>query len=371
MARILFSAHDPAGHTLTDYVDAGNAEEALASLAARGLANIRLHDAADMAALRDDRDAVPASMRQQQAAFELRLQTDPGVRTFLTELFRRNRLWLAIDACLLLWGLIGGDRVLVALALLFLALSLLPPLWQYRHAMRYDRMLRACALGQWDLASTLLAQLAAGSRKPLLTFDVAVRAACIRAVRGDLAGARAAVEAWRTEFDAKAPGMVDQRIATVCHAGGDYAGFVEAMRAAYSAAPTNLTHRLDLALAEARVGDPDAVPHLLAGIDEAKLPSFGRPFVDWARGMLALRHGHPEALAALGRATQGFLEYAANPAVWSSLALCSGAYALALAQQGRPREAQAALQHVWPVLKVHGDRLLLTMLRRELKGALP
>ncbi|GAA5175044.1 hypothetical protein GCM10025771_06210 [Niveibacterium umoris] len=369
MARILFSAHDTGGHTVTDYVDAGNAEEALASLAARGLANIRLHDAVEIAAMREDRMAIPPAMRQQQAAFELRLHTEPGIRTFGLELLRRNRIWLGVDGALLLWGLIGGDRVLVVLALGFLAFSFLPPLWQYRHAMRYDRMLRACALGQWDVAANLIGQLARNPRKPLLAFDLAARAACIRAVQGDLQDARSALEAWRPKLD-KSPGMVDQRIASVCHAGGDYAGFVAAMRKAFEAAPGNMTHRLDLALAEARVGNPDVVADIMAGLDERKLPSFGRPFVDWARGMVALRHGRPEAVQVLGAATQGFLEYAANPAVWTSLALCSGAYALALAQLGRKQEAEMALHHVWPVLRVHGDTMLLTLLKRELKGAL-
>lgn len=367
MARILFRAHDASGDTVMDAVDAGTAEEALAALAARGMANIRLQDTADLAALRDDRAATRPAMHPPHAAFDLDSPLAPGMRTFLRELFRRLRLLLGLEAILLLCGLAGGARALVLLALGLLCLTLVPPLWQYRHAMRYDRLLRAWALGEWQLARHLVGLLAAHRRKPSVAFDLAARAAGLRAVEGELAAALAALESWRPQLES-VPGAVDQRIAAVCHAAGDYPGFVAAARRALDAAPDNVTYRLDLALAEARVGNVDAVPALMAGVEVRKVPSFGRPFIDWVRGMVALRHGRPESVQALGAATQGFLEYAANPAVWTSLALCSGAYALALAQNGRVEEARATARHVWPVLRVHGDRMLLTLLKRELQG---
>lgn len=366
MARILFSAHDPAGHTVMDSVDAGNAEQAIASLAARGMANIRLRDVADLIAPRDERSSPPAEPLPLRP---LKQQPEPSLRTFSVELLRRQRYWIALAVILLLCAWVLAHKPVLILALGVLLFALLPALWQYRYAMCHDRLLRAIAFGRWADAAALAGQLAGRVRKPMPAFELAARAACICAAQGGLDKARTALEAWRERLHIKAPVAVDQRLAMVSYAAGDYAGFVAACRAAHLAAPADLACRVDLALAEARVGDILAALELLAGLDVRKLPPTRRPFHDWARGMIALRHGRSEALAALGNATRSLQVHAANPAVWVSLAQCTGAYALALAQQGRRDEAEAALRPVWPVLRVHGDRLLLTLLKRELPAA--
>lgn len=369
MARIFFSAHDPAGHTVMDSVDAGNAEQAIASLAARGLANIRLRDVAELIAPRDERGGNPPPAPQ--ALLPLRQQPEPSLRTFCAELLRRQRYWVALAAFLLASGLVLAQAIVVLLALGVLAFALLPALLQYRYAICHDRLLRAMAFGRWTDAAALAGQLASQVRKPMPAFDLAARAACICAAQGELEKARTALESWRERLHAKSPTLVDQRLAMVNYAAGDYAGFVAASRAAHLAAPADLALRVDLALAEARVGDVLAALELLAGVDPRKLPASRRPFHDWARGMIALRHGRSEAVTALAGATRSLQAHAANPATWLSLAQCSGAYALALAQQGRRDEAEAVLRPVWPVLRVHGDRLLLTLLRRELPAFAP
>jgi len=369
MARIFFSAHDPAGHTVMDSVDAGNAEQAIASLAARGLANIRLRDVAELIAPRDDRGSHPPAAPQ--ALLPLRQQPEPSLHTFCAALLRRQRHWIALASSLLIAGLILARLSVAMLALGVLAFALLPALLQYRHAICHDRLLRACALGRWKDAAALAGQLAGQVRKPMPAFDLAARAACICAAQGEPDKARAALEPWRERLHAKSPTLVDQRLALVNYAAGDYAGFIAASRAAHRAAPADLAVRVDLALAEARVGDLLAALELLAGAHPHKLPASRRPFHDWARGMIALRHGRSEAVAALASATRSLQAHAANPATWPSLAQCSGAYALALAQQGRRDEAEAVLRPVWPVLRVHGDRLLLTLLRRELPAFAP
>lgn len=363
MARIFFSAHDPAGHTVMDSVDAGNAEQAIASLAARGMANIRLRDAAEPIALRDDRGSPAAAQR---ALLPLRLQPEPSLRTFGAELLRRQRRWVALAVLLLVAGLVLAQMLVALLALGVLAFALLPAMLQYRYAICHDRLLRAMAFGRWPDAAALAGQLAGQVRKPMPAFDLAARAACICAAQGEPDKARSALEPWRERLHARSPALVDQRLAMVNYAAGDYAGFIAASRAAHLAAPADPACRVDLALAEARVGDVLAALELLAGVDLRKLPASRRPFHDWARGMIALRNGRSEAVAALASATRSLQAHAANPAVWPSLAQCTGAYALALAQQGRRDEAEVVLRPVWPVLRVHGDRLLLTLLRREL-----
>jgi hypothetical protein len=162
--------------------------------------------------------------------------------------------------------------------------------------------------------------------------------------------------------------MFEARVASVYHAAGDYKASLEQMRKAHQALPDDPSRQLDLALAEARLGEPDTARAVLAQLNEAALPSHGRPFVHWVRGLVALRRNDASAHEELARAMAGFLEYGTNSAVWSALALCGGAYALALARAGQPDAARTALNRVSPILKVHGDKPLLRMIQLEVES---
>src|SRR5262249_45510634 len=105
----------------------------------------------------------------------------------------------------------------------------------------------------------------------------------------------------------------------------------------------------------------------LNGVDVGALPAWGKPFVHWTRGMIALKRGRDSARGELEQAVAGFRERGSNPAVWAALALGAGAYALCPALAGRAEDARAILKQVWPVLKVHGDKPLLTMIHREIR----
>jgi hypothetical protein len=156
--------------------------------------------------------------------------------------------------------------------------------------------------------------------------------------------------------------MFPARLASVHSAAGDYDGFLACMAAAWQSTPTDPSRTVDYALALARFGDLVKAEQLLDTIAMEALQVSGRPFVSWARGMVELRNGKPTAQATLLKGVEGFLKIS-SPASWSSLALCSGACALAMQRNGDAAGAKTMLGRVWPVLKVFAD----TRLRAEIE----
>lgn len=96
--------------------------------------------------------------------------------------------------------------------------------------------------------------------------------------------------------------------------------------------------QLDLALGEARAGHTDEAQRLVDTLQPALLPPHGQAFIDWVRGMIALRDPARagEAASHLGKACEQFLGLVRKaPGAWPSLAVCTCDYALALAWSGR------------------------------------
>lgn len=365
MTQVLYTAKDQRGRHKAGLIDAASSEDALEKLRAAGLTDIELQDEPSVAAQRTDRVGLDEKESTRLAEFELRVRKAPGLATVLAEVARRSWLWIAIVSVVTLWALLAQHPVVVGVGALLLGLTFGIPTWGFRHADRYDRLLRVFAVGDWRRSEQLIEALRRTTQLDNLHFDLDIREATIRATQGSVAQALAGLENWRTSLAASSPGLFEARVASVYHAGGDYQGFLQQMRKAHEALPDDPSRQLDLALAEARLGDPSVADDLLENLHSAALPVHGRPFIHWTRGFIVLRRGEQSAQTELGQAVAGFLEYAANPAVWSALALCGGAYALALARDGRSGEAKQILERVSSILMVHGDKPLIEMVQRE------
>lgn len=372
MAKILYQARNADGKRDSGYIEAATLDEARALLLARGLSEPKFFNEPAAAALREDLKDLPDAEQARQAAFELRLREQPGYAVFIQELWRRQRIWLLIDAGLFIVGVWQDNAVMWGLALLYFGLTVLWPLWRFRHAHRYNAMLRAFALGEWSKALALISELKAGAGRDLLMrSDFAFREACIRIRTGESSLAREteALHDLHAELEASSPGMFDMRYASLCAAAGDGAGVVTAMKRARLLNPGDASRLVDVANSEARFGSVDDAEAHLAKVDEQVLPDLGVPFMAWTRGLIALRRNEAQAESFLEEAMRGFMVYAANPAVLGPVGLCGGAYAIALARNGRHKPARDVVRQVSPVLKAHGDAALLTMLRYEMKKA--
>jgi hypothetical protein len=329
--------------------------------------DVELHDEPSAAAQRTDRLGLSEKEAARLAEFELRVRRDLGLASVLAEVARRGWLGIAVLSVVTLWALLAQHPVVAGIGALLLGLTFALPAWGFRHARHYDGLLRAFSVGDWQRCEELIRALRGTTQPENLRYDLDVREAAIRATRGDTAQALAALEKWRASSDASSPGLFETRVADVYHAAADYASFLREMRKAHEALPNDPSKQLDLALAEARLGDPGVAHDLLQNLNTAGAPVYGRPFVHWARGFIALRRGEPSAQRELGEAVAGFLQWEANPAMWTALGMCAGAYALALARDGRSAQAKEILERVSPILMAHGDKPLLEMIRREVQ----
>lgn len=313
--------------------------------------------------------SVEATSVRALARFKTGLLRAPTLGTALAEQARQSRWWLAADAALVLWGVVSGSTVWIWAGLLAAAAPFVLTVWTFRHAQRYQRLLRDFAVGQWDavrVGAKALRSVSAG--KPMMDFDLDVRLAGIYARDHDLADALQRLAPWRRRWN-RQPGHFEMGVAAVHLMAGDSAGFVAQMARAHELNPADPSRRLDHALAEARFGSVERAAELLAGLDGAQLPAHGQGLLPWATGLVQLRRLQPEAEATLGQAVAAFLPMSAQPAVWTALALCACDHAIAMHRAGRHDAARKRMAEVWPILEWHAPIPLLRML--EADGLLP
>ena len=361
MPNILYKARNDAGAEVTGYVDAATAQEAVAKLKASGLADIELHESPGNAATRSGRAEMDAARAARMAAFELRVRARPGLKTLMAEVTRRARWVLVAAGVLVVAGLLSGRALPAAVGLVVTALTFGLPAWSHRYSRWFNRLLQALALGEWDEARRMLDLFARKKHSDSVATQIQIYDAQIRLRQGDtLDRALLRLEPLRATLP---PDQFLARTASLYSAVKDYDGFIARMREAWEATPDDPSRRVDYALAHARLGDLLQAQQLLEGIDMEALPVHGRPFVWWARGLVELRNDKTSAEATLMRGVEGFLQIA-SPAGWSSLALCSGACALAMVRNGDRAGARIMVGRVWPILKVHAD----TRLRAEVES---
>lgn len=231
----------------------------------------------------------------------------------------------------------------------------------------YAAVVAAEALGDRATVREAIARLwrplEAGGHENVL-WDLAVREAKTWAAEGRLAQAVAGLEPWRGVAESLAPGSFDMRLMAVHQVAGDYEG-AERLRDRLIAADQGAVMQLmDRALREARAGSAEAAQALIDAHGARFQAEAIRPWLDFTRGILAVRQGRPEALALL---TPWITERAAQcptqQAVWGFFGVGAGWWALALQRAGREDEARAVVEAVRPVLVTPDNAMLLAELR--------
>jgi len=356
--KILYKARSIAGDDVTGFVDAPTAAAAVARLKGQGLVDVELHESPGIAAHHDDRDVESA----RQAAFLLRVRARPGLATVLGEVARRSRGWIAIDIALVAAGVAFREPGLFAAGVVGGLLTFGVPTWRHRRVRWFDRFLRAMAYGQWASARREFERFRRGTHPASVQLQIPFYDAQLRVREGEpLATVLQRLETVRGTLR---PDQFPARSAAVHTAAKDYDGFLACMRSAWQASPDDPSHQVDYALANARVGDLVLAQELLSRIDMEALEVHGRPFVLWARGLVELRNDRPGAADTLKQGVDGFLKIA-SPVALSSLALCSGACAIAMQRAGDAAGAKAMVARVWPLLQVHADTRLRAEIERE------
>lgn len=367
MAQVLYTAKDRHGKSIQGFVEAASVHEAREQLVNGGMTEVVLHQDPILggADARHLEGLNPAQLRD-MAKITLSAMRKPGLATTLRDTAYMNRWWLAVDAAIIAAGLATGSRWTLATGIVLAVLPFAVAAWSYRHGGRYNAMLKAFAVGDWQQVERLVAQLrAATGISDQLPFDLDMRLAAIAARQGRLSEALAALEPWREKL-ALQPGLFEQRVAAIHYAGEDREGYVRLMAQAHALAPQEPSRTIDLALAHARFGDAAQAGELLASVDASLLPPYATGFIAWVDGLVKLRLQQSGGLERLAEGVAAFLRLApGQPAMWSSLAFCTCDHAVALSMAGRKDEARRELAEVWPILRAHADSALLRLLKAD------
>lgn len=362
MKKLLYTATKNNGKEVSSYIEANSNKEALESLSDKGFSNIEFQDDVVTAISRSDLDDLSENELEQVAKFEAAIRVKPSFITFILNVFRVNKLLILGGICFLIWGVVDSSSYLITFGLI-LSLSMpLLSIWNYRVVNRYDKLLRAYATGKTEAVAKLTESLRKHMKQPEMAFDLDIRMASINAHHGDVEKEIEKIEKWRAIIDELSPGMFESRVASIYHLHGSYNKFVEAMRNAFFISSLSPTLVLDLALAEARLGESEKAEILLKKVKPEELPIHGIPFINWVEGAVGCRKGIPEAEDKLKSAISGLLAFGDNPAIWPSLAVCIGDYALCVNSEASRAKSKDLLSTVWDILKFHGERELIAQL---------
>lgn len=361
MAKLLYSATTADGHPTEGVVNAPSAVSAREQLEQQGLRQVVLREAPAAGAA----PAPGPPERHDLAHFTRALQQAPTLQAVLLEQAQRSRFWLLADAGLVGYGVLRGDATWVAAGLLAAVAPLALAAWNFRHAGRYQRLLRQFALGHWDGVRVLAKELRPlSASRPELDFDLDLRLACIYARDHALPEALNRLEPWRRRL-ATQPGAFEARVALVHLMAGDGTGHVRLLARAHELNASDPARQTEHALAQARFGSTERAESLLAGLAPQALPMPVRAQLLWAHGLVQLRRGAASAEGALGQAVDAWLSLVQQPALWPALALCACDQAVAMHAAGQHEAARARIAEVWPVLEVHATVPLLRMLEAD------
>ena len=359
MKKILYTATDQAGREVNGYVQAASVSAAIAQLNEDGFTDVTLHDDPIMAIEDKGLEGLSPSELRRRAAFEIKARQGVSLGSCLLESIRNNWALVLTGVILLYWGCAEASWTL---SMLGTAIALFAPaftLWKLRDVRRYEAIHFAFAVGDWGKAKRNIELLRASTKNRDIEFDLDVREACVLAKEEHLDQGLKLVEPRKVEMDATNPGAFEGRVASIHYAAGDEQSYLSLMQDSYFKSSCNPMICIDLALAEARFGDPEKVSLLLDRLNKQEITPLAGPFIDWARGVASCRLGEDQSLVYLNKALSGMAENSANPAALITTALCAGYYAAAMINVGRKEEAELLLQEYRQILEVHADARLL------------
>ncbi len=300
--------------------------------------------------------------RQQIANFQRLIDTTPKFTRWLLNMLSARRYLIGAGMIVAVIGVVFASVLWVAIGLIAAFSMPLRELWQYRGASRYEKLLRAYARGDAKTVIKAADWLTRNVRDEKVVLDAAMRKACVLAKQNSMHEALDSVENWSVLPKRERPENFDSRLAVVYYFGGNLAQYLELTRDAHFQDPENPVKMLDLAIAEARQGDLEKAELLIKGLSVKKLPPYGLPFIDWAKGLVKQRQNDPSALDDFAKAVTGLFNYDDQPIVWTAIAMCVGDYAMTAHDSVASQSAEQLLQPVWPMLQFHGSQEVVNTL---------
>ena len=364
MKKILYSAVDNNGKSKNGFIEAESNAEALEILSSDGYSEIKFHDDGLLSLPRDDLESLSNAELETMANLEVRGRRNLGFGSFMLGVIVVNKFVILVGVGLVIWGILENSIYLTAFGTIAVLAMPVVSAWNYRVVSKYNSLLIAFAEGRWIEARKLIRSLRKHMKAPQMEFDLDIREACANSENVSLDATIIILEKWHSKLEETSPGYYESRVAFVYHHFGHYDRCVDLMRNAYfnsSLSPTLVT---DLALVEARLGNLNKAKALVETINSETLPVIGFPFLEWIQGLIQKEDASTEANNHFLLAISGLLSLEGGPAIWPSLAVCIGDYAIFSSEKDSKAQAEKLLSTVWDVLKAHGEKPLLEKLTR-------
>jgi tetratricopeptide (TPR) repeat protein len=346
MQAYIVTATGTDGRRETFARDSVSVEHLRLTLERDGFRDIEFHDDDMSAALRAGRPEAGRPLTKRDYRLELRSRREPTGALLWKQALRANLWMLAIAGLLVAYGVWRGSVWAIVIPLVVVALWGWMVAKGVRQANLYNELLVASAHGHLPRMRSLIAAMRAtpaARDNAQLQADLLFREAAVLARGGDIDSALKLVQPLR-DAETCAHGIFESRCGGLHAMAGQQDAFLTSIERACERGGNGPTHKLDLAFAHARVGDPERAQSLLEQVEQRNLTDLHSAIFDATRGVIDFRRGHWEtAVPTLEGAARSLATYEANPAVWPFNALVAAYLALALARCSRPEQATAAL----------------------------
>lgn len=363
--KILYSCTDANNNLKNGYVDAESTTDALNKLTAAGFSNVELHNETTLAENRQDLVGLNEKELARMATLEIKARSGSSAFAVFVESCRNNVGVIVAGLLFTGFGFFSKDNVSIFVGVLLLLYVPVAVWWNRKEYRLYNNILVNFARGEWNKTRKLIKKMKKSMPHPSLAFDLDARNAYIEAINGNIDQAIKIISKWQIRLNNEKPGMYESRLSSIHYANKDYQRSLEYIREARTKCPESDIYTLDLALAEARFGSVENAKKLLNEINTQELPVYGIPFLNWTKGIVALKTGESDAINLLTAAQMNYSAQKNNPVVWPSMALCTGYLALSLQKNGRNNEAAALITPFMPILKVHADDMLLSEINNK------
>jgi hypothetical protein len=367
LIKILYSSIDEHGNSNKGFIEAANNHEALNLLTDKGHSQVHFYGDGTLS-IESDQELL-APFDDKSASFQIEIRHRRDFVPILVQSLYINKGSILLGMMMLIGGWYFESSVVMYSGI---GLSVCIPLytaWKHRATRRYDQLLANYAVGNWQWVLKDVAFLRKHQAGLEMAFDFDIREAVAYFKLDGDTKAIEALDEWREVFEEEVPGYFESRMASVQHGLGYPEKFIELMREAFfksSMSPAIIT---DLTLGEARLGDVDKAEKLLNTIPTEELPIEGQAFVDWIAGLTAYRSGGSGAIE-FESALRRFSEFAGNPALWPSIAVCVGDWAIHASQtEWREFDIAEKVRAVWAVLEVQSEAETVKRISERLSQA--
>lgn len=364
MGNVIYSALDKNGKRRYGFCEGDNNREILHKLKDKTFSDIKLYgDAILSLPLSDEIKSLSNAKKENRAEDEIQMLLNPGFKTFFMLQMRdfKKLFLISLGVVIALWGFYESSIWITILG--FLLIVAVPVYWRLAYTLtdNFHKLYQAYFVGNWDRTWDLLSSY--HEHEKILPEEVKVHldtmGAKLLAIDSNPDEALDKVQQKYGFLQKNAPLQYDILLSDLYVMNGKYDEALKQLQKLYDKHKEGAVFQLDLLLAEASFGNKAHSRKLLETLNREELEVFAQPMVDVAYGILHLDEDKDKALQYFGNAIDDMKLYKNNVMSTMSLSMAMSYYAIALYDTNQKQEAHDALDAVWSITSVHGNKNLL------------